>query len=392
MTSQSTIKFAHRISNLPPYLFAELDKLRDRKRGEGVDVISLGIGDPDLPTPDRIIDALDRAARDPVNHRYPEYYGLDELREAIAAWYARRFEVNLDPATEIVPLIGSKEGIAHLPLALVNPGDTVLMTDPGYPVYAIGTMLAGGVSHSLPLTAERGWVPDLDAVPADALANARLLWLCYPGNPTAAVAPFEFFEEAVEFARENNLVLAQDAAYSEVVFDGYRCRSILEIPEARDVAVEFHSLSKTYNMTGWRVGWMAGNAEVVEALGRVKTNVDSGIFQAVQHASITALHIEQDWIDARNAHLQDRRDRVVRALRDLGATPEVPKASLYVWSPTPGGMSSVEFATRLIDEVGVIVTPGVGFGAAGEGHFRISLTTPDDRLDEALERIATVRF
>ena len=248
----------------------------------------------------------------------PSTTAWDELREAIAAWYARRFQVDLDPATEIVPLIGSKEGIAHLPLALVNPGDTVLMTDPGYPVYAIGTMLAGGVSHSLPLTAERGWIPDLDAVPADALANARLLWLCYPGNPTAAVAPFEFFEEAVEFARANNLVLAQDAAYSEVVFDGYRCRSILEIPEARDVAVEFHSLSKTYNMTGWRVGWMAGHAEVVEALGRVKTNVDSGIFQAVQHASITALDIEQDWIDARNAHLQDRRDRVVRALRDLG--------------------------------------------------------------------------
>ena len=392
MTSQSTIKFADRISNLPPYLFAELDKLRDAKRAEGVDVISLGIGDPDLPTPEPIIEALERAARDSVNHRYPEYYGLDELREAIAAWYARRFAVNLDPATEIVPLIGSKEGIAHLPLALVNPGDTVLMTDPGYPVYAIGAMLAGGVSHSLPLTAERGWIPNLAGVPADALANARLLWLCYPGNPTAAVAPFEFFEKAVGFARENNLVLAQDAAYSEVVFDGYRCRSILEIPEARDVAVEFHSLSKTYNMTGWRVGWMAGNAAVVEALGRVKTNVDSGIFQAVQHASIAALDIEQDWIDARNAHLQDRRDRVVSALRNVGVAAEIPKASLYVWSPTPGGMSSVEFATRLIDEVGVIVTPGVGFGAAGEGHFRISLTTPDDRLDEALERIATVSF
>ncbi|MDE2919015.1 MAG: aminotransferase class I/II-fold pyridoxal phosphate-dependent enzyme, partial [Chloroflexota bacterium] len=243
------------------------------------------------------------------------------------------------------------------------------------------------------------WIPDLNDVPADALANARLLWLCYPGNPTAAVAPFEFFEEAVDFARANNVVLAQDAAYSEVVFDGYRCRSILEIPEARDVAVEFHSLSKTYNMTGWRIGWMAGNAEVVEALGRVKTNVDSGIFQAVQHAAIAALNIEQDWIDARNAHLQDRRDRVISALRNVGIAPEVPKASLYVWSPTPAGMTSVDFAARLINEVGVIVTPGVGFGAYGEGHFRISLTTPDDRLDEALERIdealeriATVSF
>ncbi len=392
MTDASRIRFADRISNLPPYLFAELDKLRDRKRAEGVDVISLGIGDPDLPTPDPVIAALERAARDPANHRYPEYYGLDELREAIAAWYARRFEVTLDPATEIVPLIGSKEGIAHLPLALVDPGDTVLMTDPGYPVYAIGAALAGGRAHSLPLTAARGWLPDLEAIPSDALAQAQLLWLCYPGNPTAAVAPFEFFETAVAFARAHNLVLAQDAAYSEVVFDGYRCRSILEIPEARDVTVEFHSVSKTYNMTGWRVGWMAGNAQVVEALGRVKTNVDSGIFQAVQHAAVAALDVEQEWVDARNARLQDRRDRVVQALRRRGLEPEVPKASLYLWSPTPGGASSVDFASRLIDEAGVIVTPGVGFGAAGEGYFRVSLTTPDDRLDEALARIDALSF
>ena len=387
-----SIQFADRISNLPPYLFAELDKLRDAKRAEGVDVISLGIGDPDLPTPDPILDALDRAARDPVNHRYPEYYGLDELREAIAAWYGRRFQVDLDPATEIVPLIGSKEGIAHLPAGPRQPRRHRPDDRPRLPRLRHRHHARRRRLHSLPLTSERGWIPDLDDVPADALANARLLWLCYPGNPTAAVAPFEFFEEAVEFARANNVVLAQDAAYSEVVFDGYRCRSILEIPEARDVAVEFHSLSKTYNMTGWRIGWMAGNAEVVEALGRVKTNVDSGIFQAVQHAGIAALDVDQEWIDSRNTHLQDRRDRVVSALRNVGVAPEVPKASLYLWSPTPGGMSSVDFATRLIDEVGVIVTPGVGFGTYGEGHFRISLTTPDDRLDEALERIASVSF
>ncbi len=390
--SASGIQFAERISALPPYLFAELDKLRDAKRAEGVDVISLGIGDPDLPTPTPIVAELERAGRDPANHRYPEYYGLDELRAAIADWYGRRFDVTLDPATEVVPLIGSKEGIAHLPLALINPGDTVLMTDPGYPVYAIGTMLAGGHSHMVPLTAENAWLPDLEAIPAEALEAAKLMWLCYPSNPTAAIAPFEFFEQAVAFARRHGLVLAQDAAYSEVTFDGTRCRSILEVPGASDVAVEFHSLSKTYNMTGWRIGWMVGNAEVVEALGRVKTNVDSGIFQAVQLAGIAALDVSQRWIDGRNAHLQRRRDLVLNALRASGLEPETPKASLYLWSPVPNGMTSVEFAHRLIEDAGVIVTPGVGFGAGGEGYFRISLTTPDDRLREALDRIAALSF
>ncbi len=390
MTSTRTIRFAQRISNLPPYLFAELDRLRDAKRAEGVDVISLGIGDPDLPTPEPVIAALELAARDPANHRYPEYYGLDQLREAIAAWYRRRFAVELDPGTEIVPLIGSKEGIAHLPLALVDPGDTVLITDPGYPVYAIGATLAGGHAHYLPLRAESGWLPDLAAIPADVLARAQLLWLCYPSNPTAAVAPYSFFEASVAFAREHGLLIAQDAAYSEVTFDGYRCRSILEVPGARDVAVEFHSLSKTYNMTGWRIGWMAGNASVVEALGRVKTNVDSGIFQAVQAAGIAALELPQTWIDERNTHLQRRRDLVLEALRSVALAPETPSASLYVWSPVPDGRSSIEYARRLIDEIGVIVTPGVGFGPSGEGYFRISLTTPDARLEEALDRITTL--
>ena len=386
------IQFADRISTLPPYLFAELDKLRDAKRAEGVDVISLGIGDPDLPTPEPIVAALQRAAADPINHRYPEYYGLDELRIAIADWYARRFGVTVDPMTEVVPLIGSKEGIAHLPLAIVNPGDTVLMTDPGYPVYSIGTMLAGGRSHLLPLQAVNGWLPDLASIPASARESSRLMWLCYPSNPTAAIAPFEFFEQAIEFARKNNLLIAQDAAYSEVSYDGVRCRSILEVPGASEVAVEFHSLSKTYNMTGWRIGWMAGNAEVVEALGRVKTNVDSGIFQAVQHAGIAALDVSQRWIDSRNLLLQARRDLAIKALRASGLDPEIPKASLYLWSPVPDGMTSVQFARYVIDNAGVIVTPGVGFGEGGEGYFRISLTTPDDRLQEALDRITALSF
>ena len=392
MPADHRIKFAERISNLPPYLFAQLDKLRDQRRAAGVDVISLGIGDPDLPTPDAVVEALAAAARDPANHRYPEYYGLDELRAAIADWYRHRFDVSLDPAAEVVPLIGSKEGIAHLPLALVDPGDLVLATDPGYPVYAIGATLAGGRIHEIPLTPEAGWLPDLESIPADALASAQLLWLSYPSNPTAAVAPFEFFESAVAFARRHGLVIAQDAAYSEVTFDGYRSRSILEVPGAVDVTVEFHSLSKTYNMTGWRIGWMVGNAAVVEALGRVKTNVDSGIFQAVQYAGIAALEVPQAWIDQRNLRLQSRRDRVLEALTAAGLEPERPLASLYVWSPVPAGTSSIEFATRLIDDAGVIVTPGVGFGPAGEGYFRISLTTPDDRLEEALGRIATLSF
>ena len=392
MSGEPRIRFAERISHLPPYLFAELDKLRDKKRAAGVDVISLGIGDPDLPTPSSVIEALERTARDPDNHRYPEYYGLDDLRTAIADWYMRRFKVTLDPGTEIVPLIGSKEGIAHLPLALVNPGDLVLVTDPGYPVYTIGTMLAGGTPHYLPLTSANRWLPNLSEIPAQTLERTQLLWLCYPSNPTAAVAPYEFLEQAVAFARTHGLLIAQDAAYSEVTYDGYRCRSILEVPGASDVAVEFHSLSKTYNMTGWRIGWMAGNAEVVEALGRVKTNIDSGIFQAVQYAGIAALDLPQEWIDERNLHMQRRRDQTLSALQSIGLKPETPLASLYVWCPVPDGHTSVEFAERLIEEVGVLVTPGVGFGSAGEGYFRISLTTPDNRLEEALDRIATLTF
>jgi len=386
--SASQIQFADRISALPPYLFAELDKLRDAKRAEGVDVISLGIGDPDLPTPSPIVAELERAVRDPANHRYPEYYGLDELRAAIADWYARRFHVSLDPATEVVPLIGSKEGIAHLPLALINHGDTVLMTDPGYPVYAIGTMLAGGRSHMVPLTAENGWLPDLEAIPSEALEAAKLMWLCYPSNPTAAIAPFEFFEEAVAFARRHGLVLAQDAAYSEVTYDGTRCRSILEVPGASDVAVEFHSLSKTYNMTGWRIGWMVGNAEVVEALGRVKTNVDSGIFQAVQLAGIAALDVSQRWIDSRNAHLQRRRDLVLDALRASGLQPETPKASLYVWTRIPEGFTSAEFTELLLEEADIVVTPGNGYGEYGEGYSRLSLTIDDAEMEKGLAKLS----
>jgi LL-diaminopimelate aminotransferase len=391
-TSPPALRGARRIAELPPYLFAEVDRRIAEKRAQGHDVISLGIGDPDLPTPEFIVRALQRAAEDPPNHRYPDYYGLRELREAIAAWYQQRFGVTLDPDTEVLPLIGSKEGIAHLPTAWVDPGDLVLVPDPGYPVYSIGTLLANGEVYWLPLRAERGWLPDLRAIPAEVARRARVLWLNYPNNPTAAVAPLEFFREVVDFAWQHGILVCHDNAYSEVAYDGYRAPSFLEVEGAREIGVEFHSLSKTYNMTGWRIGMVVGNRTAIEALGRVKTNVDSGVFQAVQYAAIAALRGDQSWLEARNAHYQRRRDQVLAALCRMGIEAPAPRASLYVWARVPSGYTSIDFMLRLLDETAVVVTPGVGFGAAGEGYFRISLTTPDDRLTEALARLERVQF
>jgi LL-diaminopimelate aminotransferase len=382
---------ADRIKQLPPYLFMRLNEVRDAKIAEGVDVISLGIGDPDLPTPPAIVERLSESGRDSSTHRYCDD-GLPAFRQAIVDWYRRRFEVDLDPATEIVPLIGSKEGIAHLPVALINPGDYTLVPDPGYPVYAIGTELVGGQVHYLPLTPENRWLPDLDAIPQEITAKAKLLWLCYPNNPTAAVADLDFFARAVEFGRRHDIIVCQDAAYSEVTYDGHRAPSILEVPGALDRAVEFHSLSKTYNMTGWRVGWAAGAPPVIEALTRLKSNLDSGIFAAVQEAGIAALNMPPAWIDDRNAIYQRRRDLVIDTLRNMNLAPEVPPASLYVWSPVPDGYNSSSFAARVIEEAGVIVTPGLGFGPGGDGYFRISLTIADERLEEAMERLAALSF
>ncbi len=382
---------ADRIKQLPPYLFMRLNEVRDAKIAEGVDVISLGIGDPDLPTPPAIVERLAEAGRDSSTHRYCDE-GLPAFRQAIVDWYRRRFEVELDPATEIVPLIGSKEGIAHLPVALINPGDYTLVPDPGYPVYAIGTELVGGQVHYLPLTPENRWLPDLDAIPQEITAKAKLLWLCYPNNPTAAVADLDFFSRTVEFGRRHDIIVCQDAAYSEVTYDGHRAPSILELPGAFDCAVEFHSLSKTYNMTGWRIGWAAGAPPVIEALTRLKSNLDSGIFAAVQEAGIAALNMPPSWIDERNAIFQRRRDLVIDTLRKMNLDPEVPQASLYVWSPVLSGYDSSSFAARVIEEAGVIVTPGLGFGPGGDGYFRISLTISDERLKEALERLAALSF
>jgi len=381
------MKTSRRLELLPPYLFAEISRTVGRLRAEGRDVISLGIGDPDLPTPAPIIDALCGAARDPVNHRYPESEGLPELRAAIAGWYSRRFGVELNPDAEVVPLIGSKEGIAHIPLAVIDPGDVVLVPDPGYPVYTSGAVFAGGEVFYLPLSRSRGFLPDLGAVPTDVARRARLLWLNYPNNPTGATADEDFFREVIEFARQFDIIVCHDAAYSEVAFDGYRPPSFLQLEGAREVGVEFHSLSKTYNMTGWRVGMAVGNPDIIQALTRVKTNFDSGIPQAIQRAAIAALQGPDGWVEARNRVYRRRRDLAVEALRAAGFDVRPPQATFYLWVPTPDGQPSIDFALRLLEATAVVVTPGVGFGPGGEGYFRISLTTPDDRLEEALRRL-----
>lgn len=381
------MQFAERIEKLPPYLFAQISRKIAEKRAQGVDVVTFGIGDPDIPTPPHVIDALVEAARDPANHRYPETEGLPELRRAVAGWYERRFGLSLDPEREVLTLIGSKEGIGHVALCFIDPGDLALVPDPGYPVYGVGTLFAGGEPYHLPLREENGFLPDLDAVPPDVARRAKLLWLNYPNNPTGAVAELDFFERVVAFARRYDVAVCHDGPYSEVAFDGYRPVSFLQAPGAREVGVEFHSLSKSYNMTGWRIGMAVGNAAMIDALMRVKSNLDSGVPQAIQRMAIAALEGPQDCIDEHNAIYQSRRDRLVEALRGMGLAVQPPKASLYVWARLPEGRTSVEFATRLLDDVGVVVTPGVGYGAAGEGYVRLSLTIPDDRLDEGVRRL-----
>ena len=375
---------ARRLESLPPYMFAELDRKIEAKRAEGVDVISLGVGDPDQPTPAHVVEALREAAGDPATHQYPSYWGLPALREAIARWYGTRFGVELDPDTEVLPLIGSKEGIAHLAWAFVDPGDEVLVPDPGYPVYAASTLLAGGTAVPLPVGPERGWAPDLSAAPVtDA---TRVLWLNYPSNPTAAVAEEGVFEQAVAFARARGVLLAHDAAYVEMTYDGYVAPSILQVDGSRDVAIEFGSPSKTYNMTGWRVGWVVGNAGAIGALATLKTNLDSGAWNAVQRATVAALAGPVEPVEEMRAIYAKRRDGVVSTLNDLGWDLEPPRGSLYVWFPTRD-RSSAEFCELLLERAGVVVSPGPGYGAGGEGYARISLTVPDDRLEEALSRV-----
>jgi LL-diaminopimelate aminotransferase len=381
------MNFADRIEKLPPYLFAQISKKVAAKKAQGIDVISFGIGDPDLPTPQHILDALSQAAAEPANHRYPETEGLPDFRRAVAEWYRGRFGVTLDPDKEVISLIGSKEGIGHIALCFIDPGDIALVPDPAYPVYEIGTMFAGGSSYAVPLLEENGFLPDFDAVPGDIASRAKLLWLNYPNNPTGAVADIDFFERAVHFAKRHDIAICHDGPYSEVAYDGYKPVSFLQAEGAKDVGIEFHSLSKSYNMTGWRIGMAVGNPTLINALFRIKSNVDSGINQAIQKMAIAAFEGPQDVIDEHNRIYERRRDMLVEALTACGLRVIKPKASLYIWARVPEGFTSAEFASRLIEDIGVVVTPGSGYGKYGEGYVRLSITTPDDRVEEGARRL-----
>ncbi len=381
------MRTSKRIEKLPPYLFVEISRKIAEKKAKGEDVVSFAIGDPDIPTPPHIIERLCQAAHNPANHRYPETEGLPQLRQAIAEWYDHRFGVALDPDREVLPLIGSKEGIGHIAFCFIDPGDIALVPDPAYPVFSIGTILAGGEPYFMPLTEANDFLPELDQIPPEVAQRAKLLWLNYPNNPTAAVATIDFFHRVVAFAKKNDLLVCHDAPYTEVAFDGYRPVSFMQVPEAKEVGVEFHSLSKSYNMTGWRVGMAVGNAQMIDALMRLKSNLDSGIPQAIQYAAIEALQGPQDCIEYHNMVYQRRRDRMLKVLTEIGLEARPPKASLYIWAKIPPNYSSMEFATRLLDEAGVVVVPGVGYGRYGEGYIRLSLSLGDEEMEEGLARL-----
>lgn len=384
------IEEAERIKNLPPYLFAQIDKTIEEKKAQGVDVISLGIGDPVDPTPAHIVEKLKKEVEKPENHRYPSYYGLKEFRQAISEWYKKRFGVCLDPDKEVLPLIGSKEGIAHISWAMVNPGEVVLVPDPAYPVYSIGAQLAGGKPYFIPLFKRNNFLLELEEVEEEVLQKARLLFLNYPNNPTSAVASLDYFEKIVQVAKEHKIIVCHDNAYSEITFEDFAAPSILQVKEAKDWCVEFHSLSKTYNMTGWRVGFLVGNQKVVEALGRIKTNIDSGIFNPIQYAAIEALSGPQDSVLKMRAKYLKRRNMVLSTLKKIGLSCFFPQATVYVWVEVPEGETSASFTQLLLDQANVVVSPGNAYGEHGEGYVRISLTVPDSRLEEALERIEKV--
>ena len=381
------MRTAQRIAELPPYLFAEIDRKKEAKQAQGIDVISLGIGDPDTPTPEHIVDAMAKAIRDTKNHQYPSYAGAKKYRDAASKWMKQRFDVDVDPDTETLALIGSKEGIAHVFLAFVDPGEYTLVPGAGYPVYHTGGILCGGKTHFMPMTEENGFLADFESTPADVLAKAKMMFLSYPNNPTSAIAPPEYFDKAIAFAKKHDLLIIHDNAYSEIGFDGYKPSSFLERPGAKDVAIEFFSCSKAYNMTGWRVAFAVGNATAIKALGTVKSNIDSGVFTAVQDAAIEALLGPQDSVEELNAMYQRRRDFVIEALAKIGIKANTPKGTIYVWAQVPEGYTSAEFATKVLEEANVIVAPGNSYGPSGEGYVRISLSTPDDRLEQAIERI-----
>jgi LL-diaminopimelate aminotransferase len=382
---------AERLGKLPPYLFKEIDRKKAEVMARGVDIIDLGVGDPDLPTPTHIIQAMKRAVEDPANHQYPSYSGMHDFKYAVAEWYEGRFGVELDPESEVVSLIGSKEGIAHLPLAYINPGDVALVPSPAYPVYHIATMFAGGETYVMPLLGENSFLPDLGAIPSQVAERAKLMFINYPNNPTAAVADLVFFNRVVEFANKNEILVCHDAAYTEMAYDGYRPPSFMEADGAKEVALEFHSLSKTYNMTGWRIGFAVGNRPMVDGLGAIKSNIDSGVFQAVQIAGIKALRDDQSCVQEMVEVYTRRRDLMVKGLREAGFELDSPRATFYLWIRVPKGYTSAQLTTQLLEK-GVVVTPGNGFGEPGEGYFRIALTQKRDRLEEAIERIKSMSF
>ena len=381
------MKFSDRLGKLAPYPFVEISRIIAAKRAAGADVVTFGIGDPDIPTPQPIIDRLLSASQYPPNHRYPETDGLPAMRRAIAEWYDNRFGVKLDPDTEVLPLIGAKEGIGHAAFCFLDPGDIALIPDPAYPVYGDGTMFAGAESYIMPLYERNGWLPELDAIPADAAQAAKVMWLNYPNNPTSAVATEEDFVSAISFCRENDIALLHDAAYSEVGYDGYQAGSFLQVDGSKDIGIEFHSLSKTYNMTGWRIGMAVGNADMIKALFQIKANLDSGVPQAVQEMAMEALTGPQDCVGDNVEIYQRRRDRVVSAVRSLGMEVAVPRASLYIWARVPEGYTSAELAQMLLEELDVVVTPGSSYGRYGEGYIRLSLTTPDEQVEKGCQRL-----
>jgi LL-diaminopimelate aminotransferase len=384
-----SIELASRVRHLPPYLFASIDKMKQRAREEGVDLIDLSIGDPDIPTPHHIVRSMQKAVEKPVHHRYPSYEGMVSFREAVARWYGRRFCVKLDPLVEILSLIGSKEGIGHIPLAFIDPGDAVLVPSPGYPVYSVGTLFAGGENYAMPLTEKNNFLPDLGGIPENILKKARLIFLNYPNNPTTAMATMTFYKEVIRLALRHNIIVCHDASYTEIYFSN-KPLSFMQVPGAKDVGIEFHSLSKTYNMTGWRIGFAVGNREVLAGLGKIKTNLDSGVFQAIQEAAIVALDTENQILSTIRKTYQERRDTLFNGLRKIGMYVTKPDATFYIWAKIPSRFDSMGFVKHLLNRAGVLATPGNGFGDAGEGYVRFALTAPVEKIQEAVERIGKI--
>jgi len=386
------IEKAKRIAELPPYLFAAIDSKKREMKKKGMDLIDFGIGDPDLPTPQSIIERLKKAAENPAYHRYPSYEGMIDFRKAVSRWYRRRFGVQLNPEAEVLSLIGSKEGIAHIPLAFVNPGDYVLVPSPGYPVYRVCTLFAGGIPYTMALRRENGFLPDFSEIPAEVAEKTKLLFINYPNNPTSAVAERSFYKEVVAFARHYNIMVCHDAAYSEVSFGGFLAPSFMEVEGAKEVGVEFHSLSKTFNMTGWRIGFAVGHEEIISGLGKVKTNIDSGVFQAIQEAGTFALENFDTPLPDIIGIYERRRSVLIKGLQEIGLKVDQPRATFYFWIEVPRGYTSAQFAALLIEEAGIVATPGNGFGDEGEGFIRMAITVDEQRIREAIERLKKIKF